>query len=73
MANAPRKRGRPENLSDPVKITLGIPKDQHRYLELLAKRGKLGVSVSEVATHILVRELTAMDLSGFHDREVSTE
>lgn len=68
-----RKPGRPPNIGESVPLHLGIPKHHYAYLTLLAKRHKLGVSEAEVATHILVRELDALERAKYHDSVVPEE
>lgn len=58
-----RGRGRPGNLSDPIPLHLKIPQRQYRYLTKMGTAGDLGVTEAEVATHILVRELNALERS----------
>ena len=57
----PRRRGRPENLSDPVPLHLKIPKRHYAYMTKLGIEGRLGVTEAEIATQILVRELDEME------------
>lgn len=64
------KPGRPPNLSDPVPLKVSLPKQQHDYLTLLAKRGILGVTQPDIAAHILVRELDEMFDAGVHERKI---
>lgn len=66
-----RRRGRPPNLSIPETLILGVPKHHHDYMALLAHRGQLGVTIAEVATQILVRELDALERGGYHNLEVA--
>jgi hypothetical protein len=61
---------RKENLSESRDLPLSIPAEADDYLILLATLGKLGRSRTEVATHILVRELHALEKEGFHHRRV---
>jgi hypothetical protein len=61
---------RKENLSGSRDLPLSIPAEADDYLMLLATLGKLGRSRTEVATHILVRELHSLEKEGFHNRRV---
>lgn len=72
MAKAapPRKRGRPPKLGDDEGVYVTLPKRQYDYLALLALRGDLGTSASDVAAHILIRELSAMLHANFHEKEI---
>ncbi len=65
-----RQRGRPRNLSDPIPLHLHVPKAHHEFLKLLAKRGRLGVTTAEVATHVLIRELDVLFKDGYHDLKI---
>jgi hypothetical protein len=60
----------PEKLSDARDLSLKIPIEQDEYLVLLASLGKGGRSRIEIATHILVRELQALEKDGYHTRRV---
>ena len=60
----------PEKLSEHRDLVLKIPIEQDDYLILLATLGKGGRSRNEIATHILVRELQAMERDGYHDRRI---
>jgi hypothetical protein len=60
----------PEKLSDPRELNLKIPIEQDDYLILLATLGKGGRTRNEIATHILVRELQALERSGYHERRL---
>jgi hypothetical protein len=61
---------RPENLSEAKELVLQIPIEQHDYLVLLATLGKGGRSRTEIATHILVRELQALERDKYHERRL---
>ena len=61
---------RPENRSEARALSLTLPTETFNYLVLLATMGKLGRTENEDATHILVREATAMLDRGFHERRV---
>jgi len=61
---------RPENRSDARPLSLTLPEETFNYLVLLASLGKLGRTENEVATHILVREVYAMQEGGFHERRI---
>jgi len=61
---------RPENRSEPRALSLTLPVEAFNYLALLATLGKLGRTENEVATHILVREVYAMQGRGFHDLRI---
>ena len=61
---------RPENLSEAKELVLQIPIEQHEYLILLAALGKGGRSRTEIATHILVRELQALEKDKYHERRL---
>jgi len=60
----------PEKLSEAREITLKLPIEQDDYLILLASLGKGGRSRTEIATHILVRELQAMEKDRYHERRL---
>ena len=60
----------PEKLSAARDLTLKIPMEQDDYLILLASLGKGGRSRTEIATHILVRELQALEKEKYHERRV---
>jgi hypothetical protein len=61
---------RSKNLSKPRDLPLKIPAETDDYLILLASLGKLGVTRTDVAVEILVRETHRMDNEKFHDRRV---
>jgi hypothetical protein len=61
---------RKENLSESRDLPLSIPSEADDYLILLATLGKLGRSRTEIATHILVRELQALEKEGYHARRL---
>jgi hypothetical protein len=61
---------RKENLSESRSLPLSIPSEADDYLILLASLGKLGRSRTEIATHILVRELQALEKDGYHMRRL---
>ena len=50
---------RPENRSEARALSLTLPLETFNYLALLATLGKLGRTENEVATHILVREVSS--------------
>lgn len=58
MARAP-------NLSIPEKVTVSLPKQHYGYLTHLATIGRLGTTEADVAAQILIRELDAMEESGY--------
>jgi hypothetical protein len=60
----------PEKLSEAKDITLKLPIEQNDYLILLASLGKGGRDRVEIATHILVRELQAMEKDRYHERRL---
>jgi hypothetical protein len=60
----------PEKLSEAREITLKLPIEQDDYLILLASLGKGGRSRTEIATHILVRELQAWEKDRYHERRL---
>jgi hypothetical protein len=60
----------PEKLSEHRDLTLKIPIEQDDYLILLAALGKGGRSRTEIATHILVRELQALEKDRYHERRL---
>jgi hypothetical protein len=60
----------PEKLSDFRELNLKMPIEQDDYLILLASLGKGGRSRNEIATHILVRELQALEREKYHERRV---
>ncbi len=47
-----------------------IPKRLYDYLGVLAEQSLIGTSETEVAEHILVRELTKMLQSNFHKKSI---
>jgi hypothetical protein len=61
---------RKENLSQSKDLPLSIPSEADDYLNLLATLGKLGRSRTEIATHILVRELHSLERDGYHERRI---
>jgi hypothetical protein len=60
----------PEKLSENRDLALKLPIEQDDYLILLATLGKGGRSRTEIATHILVRELQALEKDGYHERRL---
>jgi len=60
----------PEKLSDFRELNLKLPIEQDDYLILLASLGKGGRSRNEIATHILVRELQALEKENYHERRI---
>ncbi len=62
--------GQPEKLSDFRELKLKLPIEQDDYLILLGSLGKGGRGRVEIATHILVRELQAMEKDRYHERRV---
>jgi hypothetical protein len=64
MAGGPPKKGEPRSFQ----ITVPLP--LWEYLTFLATRSMLGTSEQEVAVHILVRELNAMLVAGYHDKRI---
>ena len=60
----------PEKLSDAREITLRLLIEQNDYLILLASLGKGGRDRVEIATHILVRELQALERDRYHERRL---
>jgi hypothetical protein len=61
---------RPENRSEARALSLTLPIETFNYLVLLATMGKLGRTENEVAAHILVREVHAMQQQGFHRKRI---
>lgn len=64
------QKGRPPNKGVPAQLKVTLPQFQHKYLTLLAKRSKIGVTENEIATHVLVREIDNMISRGYHDLEL---
>jgi len=62
--------GQPKKLSEARDIELKLPIEQDDYLNLLASLGKGGRDRVEIATHILVRELQAMEKDRYHERRI---
>jgi hypothetical protein len=60
----------PKKLSQARDIALKLPIEQDDYLILLASLGKGGRDRVEIATHILVRELQAMEKDRYHERRI---
>jgi hypothetical protein len=60
----------PEKLSESRELTIKLPIEQDDYLILLGTLGKGGRSRTEIATHILVRELQALEKEGYHERRL---
>jgi acyl-CoA hydrolase len=60
----------PEKLSEHRDLHLKIPIEQDDYLILLASLGKGGRSRTEIAVHILVRELQTLERGRYHERRV---
>ena len=63
-------KGPPGNIGDPKSFQVTIPKHHYDYMTLLAKKSRLGLIESDVAAHILVRELDEMFQTGYHEREI---
>lgn len=60
----------PKKLSVARDIALKLPIEQDDYLNLLASLGKGGRDRVEIATHILVRELQALEKEDYHNRRL---
>jgi hypothetical protein len=59
--------GAPKNLTKPKGFQVTVPKDTYDYLTLLASKGRLGSKESDVASHIIIREVDAMLRAGYHN------
>ena len=59
----------PENKSKPVKVQISLPRDTYAYLTTLAAVGKLGSRETDIAVHLIVREVTKMQDGNFQDRK----
>lgn len=59
--------GRPENRSNPEKMTISLPGDIYRYLVHLAIIGKKGVTENDVAVQILIAEVERLQRDGFQN------
>ena len=59
--------GPPKKLSDPKPFQISVPQDTWDYLELLARRGKIAWKAQDVAAHLVIREVTKMQLKKFHE------
>jgi hypothetical protein len=76
MADTPPKRrpGRPPKANKPRKIpplVIVLPRGHYEYLQYLVEvQGRLGDDLRQAARHILIRELDAMQSSGYHDKRV---
>lgn len=57
--------GRAPNKSKPVDFQISVPAETNEYLEYMAENGILGVNRSEIASHIVVREINKMKESGY--------
>lgn len=66
MAN----RGPKPKLGDSESFQVTIPADHYRYLELLARFGRLGTRANTVAEYILIRELDQMFKSNYHEKQI---
>lgn len=64
--------GPPKNLSDPQSFQISVPQDTYDYLVLLATKGKIGTKYSEIAAHLVVREVTKMQIEKFHEMNFKT-
>jgi len=61
-------RGKPPNKGENKAFEVTIPLDHYEYLTLLAKMNRLGVTETQVASHILIRELDAMFRADYHSK-----
>ena len=59
---------RPKNRSDPVTLTVSLPKETHAYFVLLASLGKLAWTENDVGAQILIAEHQRMDREEFHNK-----
>ena len=59
----------PRNQSTPKPIKISLPRDTYEYLSLLAGLGKLGSRETDIALHLIIREVTKMQDDGFHERK----
>jgi len=62
--------GQPKKLSESRELKLLLPVEQDDFLILLGKLGKGGRDRVEIATHILVRELQALERDRYHERRL---
>ena len=54
-----------KNLSGSEQLTVSLPKQHYAYLTHLASLGRLGTTETGVAAQILIRELDALEQSGY--------
>ncbi len=50
-----------------------LPMHHYRYLTHLARHRRLGISESDVAAFILIRELDAMFDRGYHEKKIPAD
>lgn len=63
--------GQPKKLSEARELKILLPIEQDDFLILLAKLGKGGRDRVEIATHIIVRELQALERDRYHERRIT--
>lgn len=56
---------RAQKRSEPESVTISLPKQHYEYLTYLASIGRFGVTESEVAAVLLIRELDAKEEAGY--------
>jgi hypothetical protein len=67
---ADTRRGPPGNKGKPKRFQVSIPLNHYEYLTLLAAMNRLGLKESDVAAHILIREIDLMFKSDYHEKKV---
>ena len=67
---ADHAKGPPGNIGDSKSFQVTIPKHHYDYMTLLARKSRLGLKESDVAAHILIRELDRMFQGGYHEKEI---
>lgn len=58
----------PKNQSKPQTVKISLPRDTYTYLTLLAGMGKLASREKDIAVHLIVREVTKMQDTKFHEK-----
>lgn len=71
MAEEPTAKPPQDTPSQSFQVTL--PMHHYRYLSLLARQRRLGISESAIAAYLLIRELDAMFDRGYHDKKLPAD
>lgn len=61
------KVGPPKNLSEPRGFHVTVSKDTYDYLTQLARLGRLGSKESDIAAHLITREVDKMLRDQYHN------